>query len=771
MLTSTGAKLLDFGIAKVHVAPVAGAGVSMLPTTPPSLTAQGALVGTLQYIAPEQLEGGEADARTDIFAFGAVVHEMLTGRKAFGAKSSAGLIAAILEHEPVPISSVQTRASSALDRLVITCLAKNPDDRWQSAGDLLRELKWIAEGRAASDRRVAGIASSTRFRWLAHAGVAWSIALFSLIGVVAAALLMRPDSPPSSLPQPALRASITLPDGARLAHSGFPVLALSPLGTHLAYVAEREGVFRLYLRRMDTFETEVIPGSEGAVSPFFSPDGQWIGFAGGGKLKKVSIGGGRPVALADAMLLFGAAWGPDDTIVYGAGDIGLSRISSSGGQATAATSLDPRAKEDGHLWPHFLPDGKSMLLTVGTVGTNMEGARIVLYSLETGLRRVLIEGGSHAQYVASGHIVYGVGGSLMAAPFDLATGTVTGTGVPVVHGVTRSDNGVSQFSVSRSGALVYASGPVMTPKRTLVWIDRLGKETPLPLPSRAYWPPRLSPDGRRLAVGIEGPTHDIWVSDVERDTLARLTFGADSYWPLWTPDGKRIVFQSNRTGPWNIFRVPVDRSSPEQQVALSDNQLMALFLSPDGQEVVYGDIAPSATPNASAGSNVWSVPLAGPPVPKRLDHLNALITPVLSPDGHWMAYVSTDTGRNEVSLQRYPEGGPTRQISNDAGSGPAWARSGRELFYVAGDRSVRVFDVTATGTDLTLGEPRDLFTIPFPGFGPNITLEVSPDGQRFLFVEQGVREPGPTQVNFVQGWLQELTARAPPDERVRLLRR
>jgi Tol biopolymer transport system component len=303
----------------------------------------------------------------------------------------------------------------------------------------------------------------------------------------------------------------------------------------------------------------------------------------------------------------------------------------------------------------------------------------------------------------------------------------------------------------------------MTPKRTLVWVDRAGKETPLPLPSRAYWPPRLSPDGRRLAVGIEGPTHDIWVSDVQRDTLARLTFGADSYWPLWTPDGKRIVFQSNRTGPWNIFSVPVDRSSPEQQVALSDTQLMALFLSPDGQEVVYGDIAPSAPPNASAGSHVWSVPLAGPPVPKRLDHLNALtltpLTPVLSPDGHWMAYVSTDTGRHEVYLQRYPEGGPTRQISNDAGSGPAWASNGRELFYVAGDRNVRVFDVTATCTDLTLGEPRDLFAVPFLGFGPNINLEVSPDGQRFLFVKQGVREPGPTQVNFVQGWLEELARR------------
>jgi len=490
MLTGAGAKLLDFGLAKSSPAAVAPGGASMLPTTPPGLTAQGTILGTLQYMAPEQLEGGSVDARTDIFAFGALVHEMCTGKRAFEGKSGAGVVAAILEHHPVPISSLQSLAPAALDRVVTTCLAKNPDDRWQSARDLLRELKWIAEGRSSPDR-VPESTTTTR-RWLTNATLAWGIALLSVIGFVAV-LLMRTAPAPSfpSAPQAALRLTVTLPDGARLVHGAFPALALSPDGSRLAYVAERQGVPRLYLRQMDTFETREVPGSEGAATPFFSPDGQWVGFAGGGKLKKVSISGGQPIALADAVLMWGATWGADDTIIFGQSDVGLSRISSSGGQTSAATTLDSTAKEGGHLWPHLLPDGKSMLLTVGTIGTNMERARIVLHSLESGKRRVLIEGGSNAQYVASGHIVYGVGGSLMAAPFDLVSGAITGASVPILHGVTRSDVGVSQFSVSRTGALVFAPGPVMTPKRTLSWVDRIGTEIPCRFP--------LEPTGRRVS--------------------------------------------------------------------------------------------------------------------------------------------------------------------------------------------------------------------------------------------------------------------------------
>ena len=533
---------------------------------------------------------------------------------------------------------------------------------------------WIAEGRSSPDHALEPT-TATR-RWLTNAALAWGVALLSVIGFVAA-LLMRtaPARSSPSTPPAALRLTVSLPDGARLAHSAFPALALSPDGSRLAYVAERQGVPRLYLRQMDTFETREVPDREGAVTPFFSPDGRWIGFAGGGKL-----------------------------------------------------------------------DGKSMLLTVGTLGTNMERARIVLHSLETGKRRVLIEGGAYAQYVESGHIVYGVGGSLMGAPFDPASGTITGASVPIFHGVTQTYLGIAQFSVSRTGALVFAPGPIMTPKRTLSWVDRKGTEIPLPLPARAYWPPRLSPDGRRLALGIEGPSHDVWVSEVDRDALSRLTSGADTYWPVWTPDGSRIIFQSNRTGPWNIFWIPVDRSGPEEQLVRSDNALVALFTSPDGRDLVYGDIAPGGP------LNVWRIPINDPRSPKRLElSSNAMGNPVLSPDGQWMAYVGSDSGRNEVYVRRFPEGGLIRQATRDGGVTPAWSRNGRELFYVANER-VKAIDVTSSGSELAFGNAHDLFKVPFPLFGPGVPLEVTPDGRRFLFVKQVAAEPGPTQINFVQGW-------------------
>ena len=374
---------------------------------------------------------------------------MFTGRKAFEGKSSAGLIAAILEHDPASVSSIQRLASPALDRLVRTCLDKNPDNRWQSAGDLLRELKWIAEEPASSGRPQS--ASSTS--WLRSPTFAWAAAAVCAIG--AAALLLTGWTRRATTPPPALssmRVSVSLPDGARLVTEAFPALALSPLGTHLVYVAQRDAGPRLYLRQLDTFETREIPGTEDALSPFFSPDGQWIGFAAQGKLKKVSITAGQPIVLADSPVLFGGSWGPDDTIVFAPTDVGLSRVSGSGGPVTPVTALDGKTGEGGHLWPELLPDGKSMLLTVGTTGTNMERARIVLHSLADGSRRTLIEGGTNPHYVSSGHIVYSTAGTLMAAPFNLATGTVTGTGVPVLDGISQSPVGAAQFNVSMSGS-------------------------------------------------------------------------------------------------------------------------------------------------------------------------------------------------------------------------------------------------------------------------------------------------------------------------------
>ena len=753
MLTPTGAKLLDFGIAKSQTAKVAATGVSMLPTTPPSLTAQGAIVGTLQYMAPEQLEGRDVDARTDVFAFGTVVHEMLTGRKAFEGKSSAGLIAAILEREPAPGSSVQRLAPPALDRLVRTCLDKDPDNRWQSAGDLLRELKWIEESLTSPERGSARPA--TKAGWLRSPASGWIVAAVSAVAAVTMALMLWASKAPASSPtSPSMRLTVSLPDGARLVTAGFPALALSPRGTHLVYTAQRDAGPRLFLRQLDTFETRELPGTEGAMSPFFSPDGQWVGFAAQGKLKKVSIAGGQPVVLADSPVLFGGTWGPDDTIVFAATDVGLSRVSSSGGPVTPATALDAKAGDGGHLWPEFLPDGKSILFTVGTTGTSMERAKIVLQPLNGGPRRTLVQGGTNPHYVPSGHIVYSTAGTLMAVPFDLETGTVTGAGVPVLDGVAQSPIGAAQFSASASGSLVFVPGALRTSNRALVWLDRQGKETPLPLPHRAYWSPRLSPDGRRIAVGIEGSTHDVWVSEVGRDTLTRLTFGSDNYLPVWTHDGKQIAFQSNRNGPWRIFWAPVDRNGSAEQIVGGNDTPIPSSFSSDGQMLAYFKMSPTTS------ADLWLVSLSGQRTTRPFLQTPAVeIAPDVSPSGGWIAYQSNESGRDEVYVQRFPDGGRLQQVTTSGGMFPRWSRDGRELFYWTGVALGVV--AIESGPEFKYSNARELFKTSFAVVAPTAPYDVTPDGQRFVFVRDDGLQLGPAQFNFVQGWLQELTRRVP----------
>jgi serine/threonine-protein kinase len=744
MLTSGGAKLLDFGLAKSQTAVIAGAGQSMLPTTPPDLTAQGAILGTLQYMSPEQLEGGSVDARTDIFAFGALLYEMCTGRRPFEAKSTAGLIAAILERDAAPVSSLQPLAPASLDRVVATCLTKSPDDRWQTARDLLRELKWLADGRDAQP-----LGGSARHR------VAWTVAVVcAIVAVVAAVVAVwgwRRVTPSSEAS--AARVDVAAPSGVRFANDVLPILALSPRGTDLVYVGEREGVTQLYVRRLDAFETKPIPGTEGAIGPFFSPDGQWVGFSADGKLKKVSLSGGVPVTLADAGGgFFGGTWGSDGTIVFAPTDVGFARVSSNGGDARSLTTLDATKKDGGHLWPSFLPDGKSVLMTVGTVGTSLERASIDLLSLESGRRTTLIPGGTYARYVPSGHIVYGTSGTIMAVPFDVATLTVTGQAVPMVDGVVQSQMGAVQFSVSDTGTLAYVAGALRTPRRSLVWMDRTGISTPLPLPRRPYVGPRLSPDGRTIAFGIQGATHDVWISAVERDTLTRLTFGADGYWPMWTPDGTRVVFQSNPDGPWNMYSTPVDRSVAPERLLRSDRTQVALSISPDGQALAFTEIHPTTA------EDIWIFSFTQRKARPFAVTAASEFSPSIAPDGRWLAYHSNETGRDEVYVQRFPDGGQKEQVTSGGGRYPRWRRDGRELFFLNEGRMMTM-DVEGT-TGFTHTQPRELFTVKGIVI-PTVPYDVTADGQRFVFALEDDPGPGPTHVNLAQGWFAELIRRSP----------
>ena len=605
-LTKSGAKLLDFGLAKTSgvaqdFSP-ANAGRSkdlrhadtMPPTMSASLTAQGTILGTLQYMSPEQLEGKEADARSDIFAFGAVVYEMLTGRKAFEGKGQASLIGAIMNSEPPPISTLQPMAPAALDHVVRTCLAKDPDERWQTTADMERQLRWIVA--AGSQAGVpAPVVTRRRTRGdLIAAGIAATVA-----GLVAGvgAWMLKPE-PPRRI----ARFAVTLPEGEQFSAPSRHILALSPDGTRLAYIANS----RLNLRAMDQLEAMPIRGTEEGNannfgrSPFFSPDGQWIGFWQEGQLRKVSVSGGASVKLCDADNPWGASWGVDDTILYGQGPKGIWRVSGRGGTPKQLINVDD-SKELAH-GPEMLPGGNAVLFTLRTSGT-WDAAQIVVQSLASGERKVLIEGGRDGRYVPTGHLIYARGGTLLAVPFDLGRLEVTSGPVPLVEGVADAgsalnSSGAAHFSISGDGTLVYTQvTAVLQAKRTLVWVDRNGKEQPIPLEPRAYEQPRLSPDGTRAAMFITDQENDIWVWDTVRTTLDRLTTGLGSdYYPVWTRDGSRLVFASSRPdGQYLWWRAADGTGVAERLTTETAGVPSPTDISPDGMHLVFYHIPPQGT--------------------------------------------------------------------------------------------------------------------------------------------------------------------------------
>src|SRR5947209_807822 len=480
MLTPTGAKLLDFGLAKPTAPLTSVATLTAAVTQSSPMTEQGAIVGTFQYMSPEQVQAKELDGRSDIFSLGAVLYEMLTGQRAFQGKSQLSVASAILEKEPAPISTIKPLTPPALDRAIRHCLAKDPEDRWQTARDLLLELKWIAEGGSQVALATPGVGKriGARSRGALLGGVV-SLMLAAVTGLAVWDLKPSP-------PQPVTRTVITLPPGQRLAGLNQPAVALSPDGTRLAYAAVQGGTQQLYLRAMDSLEARPIPGTEGAVYPFFSPDGQWLGFFAGQKLKKVSVSGGAVVTLADAMIPRGASWSGQGMIAFGPMQVSaVQQVTDAGGAAQPLTHLEKG--EVSHRLPDFLPGGKAMLFAFAPTSFNWTNAQVAIQSIETGERRNLIKGAAHARYASSGHLVFAQGGNLMAVPFDAQRLAVMGTAVPVVEGVRQSTtSGAAQFSISAGGSLVYVPGSFQVDQRRLVWVNRGGKEQPVAAPLHAY---------------------------------------------------------------------------------------------------------------------------------------------------------------------------------------------------------------------------------------------------------------------------------------------
>jgi eukaryotic-like serine/threonine-protein kinase len=752
MLTKSGAKLLDFGLAKATAPPLAGDFSSSPTVSRPltgkaqtdALTAQGTIVGTYQYMSPEQLEGGEADARSDIFSFGSVLYEMATGKKAFAAKSTASLIAAILKEQPRPISELQPMAPPALERVVKTCLEKDPDERWQNAGDLKRELGWIAS--AGSQ---AGIPAPVASKRKTRDRAVW-IAAGALLALAAAYLVWKIGLTQAS-PTP-VHLSIDLPAGKVLAHDSTYPLAISQDGSTVvfsAYGDDRKS--QLYMRKLGSFESTPLSGTEGARCPFFSPGGDWIGFVSEDyKLKKISLRGGSAVQLADHAGPIGGSWSDDDTIYYiKSFASGMYAVSAGGGQPKQMTQTGTAPEDRGHLWPNALPGNNGVLLTVWT-GRSFNDARIEVLSLSSGKRKLLIEGGTNARYISGGYLAYSRNGTLFVVGFDPKRMEVKGTPVPMIEGImTGASNGDATFAVSKNGTLVFQPGSFVAFQRNFVWLDRTGKSTNITEGVKPYSSPVISPDGKRIVLTLQGSSFDVWVYDLERGTFTKASFGGDDYEPFWSPDGKMLAYTSSKSGIMQAY-VKHGIVQGDETMVTDGTGVRNLFgWTADGREVIF------SRDSKETGTDIYAVAVEGDRKPRPL-----VVAPFdqdgasLAPDGKWLAYVSDESGQGEVFVQAMNDPKTRAQISSEGGLWPRWARSGNELFFLAkgGLMSVKF----APGNELNPGKPVKLFQDKRAWSG----YDVAADGRFVAAVEADDKAAG-SQLNVILHWFEELKQTQP----------
>jgi serine/threonine-protein kinase len=761
-------KVLDFGLAKALDTPLSpgsspegrrspegpGEGLDS-PTLISAATQVGVILGTAAYISPEQAKGKAVDKRGDIWAFGCVLYEMLTGQRVFKGETVTETLAAVLRVEPewnaLPVST-----PAAIRRLLQRCLEK----------DLKRRLQAIGEARFTIDETLSGATEAGAFHeaplqknWVRV--FPWALAAILALVVVALTIgnALHVPRPPT---RPIARVVVPLPPAERLALGNTPVLTLSPDGSRLVYVANRGGSTQLYLRPTDRFDPTPIPGTEGAESPFFSPDGQSVGFFAEGKLKRVSLSGGAPLTLCAASLNRGASWGPDDTIIFTPEPAvsGLFEVSAAGGTPKALTMPNRKKGETSHRWAEILPGGKSVLFTMWT-GGSFNKARIAVLSLETGEQRVLVEGGTYARYVPSGRLVFGRAGELLAVPFDLKRLEVKGPPISMVEGVSMSAlSGAAEFSFSGDGSLAYVPGGANIGERTLFWVDRQGVGRPLPAPPRGYSSPRLSPDGQRLAVAIHGTNPGLWLYELARGTLTRLGSSPIVLLPTWTADGKRVTFGSAPNGPLNIYWMPADGSGPAEGLATSEHMQFPNSWSPDGHVLAFSEV------DRTTGWHIWMLSPEGERKPRLFSQTPANEGGAMfSPDGRWLAYESDESGRHEIYVRPVPGPGGKVQISTDGGTEPVWARNGRELFYRNGDKMMAV--AIETKATFAAAKPKLLFEGHYEAglyaFQPN--YDISPDGQRFLMIKASEQESAGRQINVVLNWFEELKGRVPSERK------
>jgi Tol biopolymer transport system component len=757
MLTPTGAKLLDFGLAKPALPLASIATLTAAVTQSSPMTEQGAIVGTFQYMSPEQVEGKEVDGRSDIFSLGAVLYEMLTGQRAFEGKSQLSVASAILEKEPAPIGTIKPMTPPALDHAIRRSLAKEPEKRWQSAADLASELQWIAEADSqACVPAPAIVRRQTRERLTQIAAALMTLTAIALaIGFILRA--PRPLQP--------LRLNAEVGADANLDMGGGPAAILSPDGTRLAFVASvSDQERRIYVRSLEQLQATALSGTENAHDPFFSPDGQWLGFFADRKLKKISVQGGAAITLCDVVGDRGGSWGEDGTIVFAPDNrVGLSKVSSAGGKPEPLTSLDKQAGEITQRWPQVLPGGKAVLFTSNKTGGNYEDAEIAVYSMTTGQRKTVHRGGFHPAYLPTGHLVYLHEGTLFAVPFDLKRLEVTGQPTPILEGVVTVGNGGAQFSFSETGNLVYVAGRSGIQTLSIYWMDRQGKFAPLREIPAGYHDPAFSPDGKRLALQIfDGKTvATIWVYEWDRDILSRLTFnGNDNFSPVWTPDGQRITYTSHETGAFNLFWQRADGTGDAQRLTHSKNLKYAQSWRPDGKVLAFHQLNPDTSWDIMTlevegdEKSGWKV---GEPKPF-LNSPFAETVPAFSPDGRWLAYDSNESGNFEVYVRPFPGPGRKWQISTAGGDWPMWSQNGKELFYRTADNKIMVATYVTSGDSFHANKPELWSPGQFNTSGPARNFDLHPDGKRFAVLKAGVtgEVPKVDKVTFIFNFFDEL---------------
>jgi serine/threonine-protein kinase len=755
LVTKQGIKLLDFGLAKQHSSALKESDETLTQ----ALTSQGQIVGTWQYLSPEQLQGKEADACSDLFSFGCVLYELLTGKRAFEGKSAASVVAAILEREPAPLE-----VARPLDRIVRRSLAKDPDQRFQTARDLKAALSWVLEQPPSSPARQGG----DKWLWPAVAS-ALALALI-LVG----ALLWRATR---AADRPLIRLEVNL--GPEAIAGQFTTAVISPDGSRLVFpIKSSNGKQMLATRLLSEAKPALLSGTDNGRDPFFSPDGKWVGFFADGKMRKISVQGGAPVVLCDARDARGGSWGEDGNIIAALNTVGvLSRVSAEGGMPQPATRQGPV-----HRWPQVLPGNEAVLLTASGSMVAFEDASIAAVSLKTSEVKILVRGGYFGRYlptgIATGHLVYVHEGVLFAIPFDPARLELRGAAVPILQDLAGDPNsGAGQFGFSSapsgpadgSGTFVYRTGRVPEQSWPVSWLDSSGIRPLIPAPG-FYVQPRFSPSGQRLVLSkIARTDRDLFVYDLQRDTMTRITVDAHAANPAWSPDGSHIAFSPNPPASPGLAWVRGDGAGEIQRLLDTKNNVGPYSFFPDGRRLAYYGL------DADARFKIWTLKLdvSDPDHPKPGNpelFLNSQANeryPAASPDGRWMAYESDESGRYEVYVRPFPipsgGSGGKWQISTGGGTLAIWSRKKRELFFQNPDHRIMVTDYELNNESFAGGKPRVWSDQQLQDVGALQNYDLAPDGKSFaIFPEQKApEEKGSVHVTFLLNFFDELRRRAP----------